>query len=177
LPVTTADGGWEHQRITLSPDSDRPDFQPIVIDATVAAEGDLNVIAVAGLLVAACAQVYRSPDAIGAGPAALGVVELKDDWDGRVSVTHVDGHARGDHAPQRYELTPGPHGFGITYDVGNAILAMTLSFTAVAGATYEIVPGADSPEVRSAKVRLQLRDAASGTEVPAKVEHGRFSAK
>ena len=94
-----------------------------------------------------------------------------------VSVTQVDEHARGDHAPQRYELTPGPHGLGITYDIGNAILAMTLSFTAVAGATYELEPGADSPDVRSTKVRRQLRDAAPGTDVPVKVECGRFPAK
>jgi uncharacterized protein len=26
------DGGWRHERITLRPDSDRPDFEPIVID-------------------------------------------------------------------------------------------------------------------------------------------------
>lgn len=43
--TATADGGWEHQRITLNPDSDRPDFQPIVIDAAAAAESDLKVIA------------------------------------------------------------------------------------------------------------------------------------
>jgi len=43
--TATADGGWEHQRITLSPHSDRPEFQPIVIDAAAAAEGDLKVIA------------------------------------------------------------------------------------------------------------------------------------
>lgn len=29
--VPTEDGGWRHQRITLSPDSDRPGFEPIVI--------------------------------------------------------------------------------------------------------------------------------------------------
>jgi hypothetical protein len=43
--VGTADGGWEHQRITLSPDSDRPEYQPIVIDAAVAAVDELRVIA------------------------------------------------------------------------------------------------------------------------------------
>ena len=43
--AATADGGWEHRRITLSPDSDRSEFQPIVIDATAAAESELNVVA------------------------------------------------------------------------------------------------------------------------------------
>ncbi|HEX7639981.1 MAG TPA: DNA/RNA helicase domain-containing protein [Burkholderiaceae bacterium] len=41
----TADGNWEHQRIILSPDSDRPEFQPIVVDAAASAEGELKVIA------------------------------------------------------------------------------------------------------------------------------------
>lgn len=135
------------------------------------------LVLVATLFVAACAQVYRSPEATGAAPATLGVVELKDDWDDRVLVTQVDGHSRGDHAPHRYELTPGPHQFEITYDVGRATLAMTLSFTAVAGMTYEIVHGADSPEGRSIGVRLHLRDASSGDDVPAKVGYGRLSAK
>ena len=135
------------------------------------------LILATGLLVAACAQVYRSPEAIGAASASLGVVELKDDWDGRMLVTQVDGNARSDRAPKRYELTPGPHQFGITYDVGQAVLAMTLSFTALAGATYEIVPGADTPQARSIEVRLRLRDASSGAEVPAKVGYGSVSAK
>lgn len=135
------------------------------------------LVLAAGLLVAACAQVYRSPEGINAAPASLGVVELKDDWDGRLFVTQVDGTARSDRAPNRYELTPGPHQFGITYDVGQATLAMTLSFTAVAGATYEIVPGAETPQARSIEVRLHLRDVSSGTDVPAKVGYGSLSAK
>ena len=94
-----------------------------------------------------------------------------------MSVTQVDGQARADGAPQRYELTPGPHRFGITYDVGHGILTMTLSFTAVAGATYEIVPGADARDARNVDVRLRLRDTVSGTDVPAKVEYGSFSVK
>jgi hypothetical protein len=34
-----------HQRITLSLDSYRPEFQPVVTDAAEATEGELNVIA------------------------------------------------------------------------------------------------------------------------------------
>ena len=30
--VPSADGGWRHRRITLRPDSDRPEFEPIVIE-------------------------------------------------------------------------------------------------------------------------------------------------
>jgi uncharacterized protein len=29
--AATQDGGWRHERITLRPDSDRPEFEPIVI--------------------------------------------------------------------------------------------------------------------------------------------------
>lgn len=36
--VQTEDGSWRHRRITLSPDSDRPEFTPIVIDVPNADE-------------------------------------------------------------------------------------------------------------------------------------------
>lgn len=37
--VPDVDGGWQHQRITLRPDSDRPQFEPIVIEVGDAEEG------------------------------------------------------------------------------------------------------------------------------------------
>jgi DUF2075 family protein len=37
--VQAEDGGWRHSRITLSPDSDRPEFQPIRIDVADDDEG------------------------------------------------------------------------------------------------------------------------------------------
>jgi DUF2075 family protein len=41
------EGGWQHERITLSPDSDRPEFKPIEL---VASEGDDDFRVVAELL-------------------------------------------------------------------------------------------------------------------------------
>lgn len=40
--ITAEDGGWRHERITLRPDSDRPGFEPIVIEAS----GELDGLAV-----------------------------------------------------------------------------------------------------------------------------------
>lgn len=37
--VQAEDGGWRHRRITLSPDSDRPEFQPIIIEVAGDEEG------------------------------------------------------------------------------------------------------------------------------------------
>lgn len=41
------DGGWRHRRITLRPDSDRPGFEPIVIEA---GDGDEGFVVVAEML-------------------------------------------------------------------------------------------------------------------------------
>lgn len=45
--IAAADGEWRHNRITLSPDSDRAEFDPIIIDA---AEEDSTLVVVAELL-------------------------------------------------------------------------------------------------------------------------------
>ncbi|MCD6679414.1 MAG: DUF2075 domain-containing protein [Burkholderiaceae bacterium] len=42
--VPVADGGWRHRRITLHPDSDRPEFEPIVLEVEDAEES-LAVVA------------------------------------------------------------------------------------------------------------------------------------
>lgn len=42
--LATEDGGWRHQRITLKPDSDRPEYQPIVLELKEGQE-EVQVIA------------------------------------------------------------------------------------------------------------------------------------
>jgi uncharacterized protein len=42
--AATPDGGWRHERITLRPDSDRPELEPIVITLDEGEEG-LEVVA------------------------------------------------------------------------------------------------------------------------------------
>lgn len=37
--IPAEDGGWQHRRITLRPDSDRPEFEPIVIEVNDSDEG------------------------------------------------------------------------------------------------------------------------------------------
>ena len=45
--VPAADGGWRHRRISLRPDSDQPEFQPIVIEVE---DGDEGFVVVAEML-------------------------------------------------------------------------------------------------------------------------------
>lgn len=45
--IPAEDGGWHHRRITLRPDSDRPGFEPIVIEA---GSGDEGFVVVAEML-------------------------------------------------------------------------------------------------------------------------------
>jgi hypothetical protein len=45
--VPAEDGGWRHERITLRPDSDRPGYEPIVIEV---GEEDESFAVVAELL-------------------------------------------------------------------------------------------------------------------------------
>jgi hypothetical protein len=45
--VPAEDGGWRHRRITLRPDSDRPGFEPIVIEV---GDGDEGFVVVAEML-------------------------------------------------------------------------------------------------------------------------------
>jgi uncharacterized protein len=45
--MPTEDDGWRHQRITLRPDSDRPGFEPLVINV---GEGDEGFSVVAEML-------------------------------------------------------------------------------------------------------------------------------
>jgi hypothetical protein len=45
--VQAEDGGWRHRRITLRPDSDRPGFEPIVIEV---GDGDEGFVVVGEML-------------------------------------------------------------------------------------------------------------------------------